>query len=78
MIGPAYARGGTLDLLMTDVPDLVRVAVLAPLGRSDHSLLLIAISIAQAIHNLCVSNRVPLKHRVNRTAAYDAIGELPW
>ena len=24
---PTHARGGTLDLLMTDVPDLVRVAV---------------------------------------------------
>ena len=27
--GPTHARGGTLDLLMTDVPDLVRVAVVA-------------------------------------------------
>ena len=37
VIGPTHARGGTLDLLMTDVPDLVRVAVVAPLGSSDHS-----------------------------------------
>ena len=37
VIGPTHARGGTLDLLMTDVPDLVRVAVEAPLGRSHHS-----------------------------------------
>ena len=29
VIGPTHARGGTLDLLMTDVPDLVRVAVVA-------------------------------------------------
>ena len=29
--GPAHARGGTLDLLMTDGHDLVRVTVLAPL-----------------------------------------------
>ena len=42
-IGPTRAHGGTLDLLMTDIPDLVRVAVVAPLGRSDHSSLLIAI-----------------------------------
>ena len=27
VVGPTHARGGTLDLLMTDVPDLVRVAV---------------------------------------------------
>ena len=49
VIGPTLARGGTLDLLMTDVPYLVRMAVVAPLGRSDHSSLSIAISMAQAI-----------------------------
>ena len=37
VIGPTHACGGTLHLLMTDVPDLVRVTVVAPLGRSDHS-----------------------------------------
>ena len=37
VIGPTHARGGTLDLLMTDVPGLVRVAVVAPIGNSDHS-----------------------------------------
>ena len=36
VIGPIHARGGTLDLLMTDVPDLVRVTVVAPIGNSDH------------------------------------------
>ena len=35
--GPTHARGGTLDLLTTNVPDLVRVAVVAPLGCTDHS-----------------------------------------
>ena len=60
VIGISHERGGTLDLLMTDVPDLVRVAVVAPLGSSDHSSLSIAISMAQAIPNLCVSRRVPL------------------
>ena len=35
--GPTHARGGTLDLMMTVVPDLVRVAVVAPIGNSDHS-----------------------------------------
>ena len=40
VIGPTHARGGTLDLLMTDVPDLVWVAVVVPLGRYDHSITL--------------------------------------
>ena len=37
VVGPTHAHGGTLDLLMTDVPDLVWVAVVAPIGNSDHS-----------------------------------------
>ena len=37
VVGPTHARGGTLDLLMSDVPDLVRVAVVAPIGNSDLS-----------------------------------------
>ena len=54
MTGPTHARGGTFDLVTTDVPNLVPVAVVAPLGRSDHSSLSAAISMAQAIPNLCV------------------------
>ena len=37
VVGPTHAHGGTLDLLMTDVPDLVRVAVVAAIGNLDHS-----------------------------------------
>ena len=37
VVGPTHARGGTLDLLMTDVNDLVQVAVVAPTGNLDHS-----------------------------------------
>ena len=55
VIGPTHASEGILDLLMTDVPNLVWVAVVAPLGWSDHSSLLLAISMAQAITNLCVA-----------------------
>ena len=44
VVGPTHARGGTLDLLMTDVSDLVRVAVVAPIGNSDHSSLSAVIS----------------------------------
>ena len=54
VVGPTHARGGTLDLQITDVPDLVRVAVVAPIGKSDHSSLSAVISIAQAVPNLCV------------------------
>ena len=78
VIGPTHACGGTLGLPMTDVPDLVRVAVVVPIGSSNRSSLSIAISMAQAIPNLCVSSRELLKHRVNWSAVCDAIGVLPW
>ena len=58
VVGPTHARGGTLDLLMTDVPDLVRVSVVAQIGSSDHSSLSAVISMAQAVPNLCVSRKV--------------------
>ena len=37
VVGLTRVRGGTLDLLMTDVPALVWVPVVAPIGNSDHS-----------------------------------------
>ena len=64
VVGPTHGRGGTPDLLMADVPDLVRVAVVAPIGYSDHSSLSVVISMAQAVPNLCVSRKVFLKHQV--------------
>ena len=50
-----------IRLLMTDVPDLVRVAVVAPICNLDHSSLSAVISMALAVTNLCVF----LKHQVN-------------
>ena len=33
VVGPTHARGGTLYLLVTDVQDSVKVAVVAPIGN---------------------------------------------
>ena len=54
VVGPTNACGGTLslDLLMTDVPDLVGVPVGAFIDNSDHSSLSAVISMAQAVPNL--------------------------
>ena len=66
VVGPTHARGGKkLDFLMTDVRDVVRVAVVAPIGNSDHTSLSAVISMAQAVPNFCVSRKVFLKHQVN-------------
>ena len=78
VVVPTHARGGTLDLLMTDVPDLVRVAIVAQIGNSDHSSLSVVISMAQAVSNLCVGRKVFLKHQVNWNTVCGAIRELPY
>ena len=62
---------------MTDVPDLVWVSVVAPIGNSDHSYLLAVISMAQAVANLCVSQKVFLKYQVNWNTVCDAMQDLP-
>ena len=68
----------SLDLLMTDVPGLVRVAVVAPISNSDHSSLSAVISMAQAVPNFCVSTEVFLKHLVNWNTVCCAIQDLHW
>ena len=57
VVGPTHARGGTLDHVTTADPDQLRVAVVAPIGNSDHVSLSAAISMSQAVPNLCVIGR---------------------
>ena len=78
VVGPTHAHGGTFDFLMADVPDLVRVAVVAPIGNSDYSSLSAVISMAHTVPNLCVSRKVFVKHQVNWNTVCGAIRELPW
>ena len=59
VVDPTHARGGTLNLLMTDVPDLVLVSVLAPIANSDHSLPAVILMV-QAVPNLCVGRKFSL------------------
>ena len=77
VVGQTNVCGGTLDLLMTDVPDLVRVSVVAPKGNSDHSSLSAVISMAQAVLNLCVCRKVFLKRQVNWNTVCRAMQDLP-
>ena len=60
VVGPTHTRCGTLDLLMTDVPDLVHVSVVAPIGNSDHSSLSAVISMAQAVPNFFLVGKFSL------------------
>ena len=49
VVGPTHSRGETLDLLITDVPDVAWVVVVAQIGNSDHSYLSVVISMAQEV-----------------------------
>ena len=53
VVGLTHERGGKLDLLKTDVPNLVRVAVVAPIDNSDHSSPSEVISMAYAVVCVC-------------------------
>ena len=74
VVGPTYVRGRTLDLLMTDVPDLVHFSVEASIGNSDHSSLSAVTSMAQLVS----LKKVFLKHQVNWNTVCGAMQDLPW
>ena len=57
VVSPTQAHGETPDFLMADVLDLVLVAVVAPMGNSDHSSLSAVISMVQAVPNTCESRK---------------------
>ena len=76
VVGATHARGETFDLLMTDVPDLVWVVIVALIGNSDHSSLSAVISMAQSVPNLCVNRKVFLKHQINWNTVGSAVQNL--
>ena len=76
VVGSTHTCGKKLDLLMTDVLDEVRVAVVAPVNNTDHSSLSAVISMAQAVPYMCVSRQVFLKHQVNLNRVCVAIQDL--
>ena len=67
-----------LNLLFTDVPGLVPVAVVAPIGNSNHSSLSAVISMALAVPNMSVGRKIFLKHLVNWNTVCSVIQDLPW
>ena len=79
VVGPTHARVGSLAILMTDVPDLAHIAVVAPMGNSDHSSMSAVISMVQEVPNhVCSSRKIFLKHQVNFNTVCGAIRDLPW
>ena len=59
--GPTHIAGGTLDLVLTDIPDLVKVVVGSPVGTSDHSALLMELSLNQTVPHSDIRREVYLE-----------------
>ena len=76
--GPTHALGGALDLLFTDVPELVKVSVVAPIGSSDHSTLSVSLDIRQRVPEFTIRREVLLKSRADWDAIASDISSLPW
>ena len=63
--GPAHIAGNRLDLVMTDVPDIVNVVVGTPLGTSDRCFVSCVLCVEQSVPEYNVRTTVFLKHRTN-------------
>ena len=75
---PTHVAGGTLDLVLTDIPDLVTVVVGCPVGSSDHSALLIELSLDQSVPHTVVNREVYLKNSVDWLSVRSDVCRIPW
>ena len=74
LVAIGWLSARSIHLLMTAVPDLSRVAVVALIG----STLSAVIFMAQSVPNLSVTWMVLLKHQVNWNIVCWAMQDLPW
>ena len=75
--GPTHLAGGTLDLVMTNVPDLCKVRVGDLLGP-DHSFISIHISTSLPVEHFCVPRLVHQKSRVRWDVVEEDVRRIPW
>ena len=62
---PTHIDGGVLDLVLTDVPDVVGAQVIMPVGTSDHRIVFIDVVLEQPISCLVYRQEVYLKNSVD-------------
>ena len=64
IIEPTHKLGNCLDVMLTDVPDVVDSLVDPPLGNSDHSSISSSVKMSFKIPNITFSGKVYLKSNV--------------
>ena len=77
MSGPTHIAGNRLDLVMTDIPDIVNVAVGTPLGTSDQFVSCV-LRVEQSVPEYNVSNTVFLKHHTNWDSVCSVVRSFTW
>ena len=71
---PTHIAGNRLDLVMTDVPDIVDVVVGTPLGALDHCFICCVLCIEKSVPEYIVRSNLFLKHRAN----YHSVRRKKW
>ena len=75
---PNHIAGNRLDLVMTDVPDIVNVVVGTPLETFDHCFVSCVLRIEQCVPEYNIKSTVFLKHRRNWDNVRCVIRRFTW
>lgn len=68
----------TVQILFGDVPDLVRIVVIAPVGRSGQPSLSIVVVTHPVISDSCIYYEVFRKSKADWICVHIAIRSVPW
>ena len=75
---PTHINGGVLDLVLTDVPDVIGVQFGSQVGASDYSALFIDVVLEQTISYLVYRQEVYHKNSVNSELVRENVTGLNW
>lgn len=75
---PTHTSGNCLDLVLTDVPGVVDVTVLPPIGYSDHSGILLEVQTNSVLPNFSYSRSVFMKSRINWEGVRNDVSNIVW
>ena len=75
---PSYIAGKRLDLVMTDVPDIIDVFAATPLVTSDHCCVSCVLRVEQSVPEYNVRSAVFLKHRTIWDNVRCAVRSFTW
>ena len=78
MLCRTHIAGNRLDLVMTDVPDIVDVVVCTSLGTSDHCFVSCVLRVEQCVPESNVRSTVFLKHCTNWDSVLSAVRSVTW